>query len=94
LDSDRSPDPPDPLEAPEWTEALESPRRERWLKPAQVSGLFVAAGLPEVPSSTLRAWAVAGKITSARTLGRHRRYPESEARALVERQLQAVKVAA
>jgi excisionase family DNA binding protein len=36
-----------------------------------------------VGSSTLRAWADQGKIGARRTLGGHRRYRESEVRALV-----------
>ena len=64
---------------------MESPERasERWLKPSEVASLFVEAGLFKVPLSTLRSWASAGKITSARTVGGHRRYRESEALALV-----------
>ena len=56
---------------------------ERWLRPSEVAGLFAEAGLFNVPLSTLRSWASAGRITSARTAGGHRRYRESEARALV-----------
>jgi excisionase family DNA binding protein len=36
-----------------------------------------------VPLSTLRDWAAAGKINARCTLGGHRRYPESEVRALL-----------
>jgi len=63
---------------------LESLRCERWLTPAEFTQLFRDAGLFPLALSTLRARAAAGKITCSRTLGGHRRYPESEARALVE----------
>jgi DNA-binding transcriptional MerR regulator len=62
----------------------ESPERsERWLKPSEVTRLFKDAGLFDVPLSTLRAWASAGRIESIRTAGGHRRYRESNARAFV-----------
>jgi DNA-binding transcriptional MerR regulator len=62
----------------------ESPERsERWLKPSEVSGLFVAAGFFRVPLSTLRAWSAAGRIASVRTAGGHRRYRETDAQALL-----------
>lgn len=50
---------------------------ENLLKPRQVKALF------GVEASTLREWANAGKIGARRTLGGHRRYRESEVRALV-----------
>lgn len=59
------------------------PCSERWLKPSEVAGLFVEADLFKVPLSTLRSWASAGRITSARTAGGHRRYRESDVRALL-----------
>lgn len=59
------------------------PCSERWLKPSEVARLFVEADLFKVPLSTLRSWASSGKITSARTVGGHRRYRESDVRALV-----------
>jgi excisionase family DNA binding protein len=65
---------------------LESPERssEKWLTPSEVVGLFEAAGLFRVPLTTLRDWAEAGKINASRTLGGHRRYRESDIRALIE----------
>jgi excisionase family DNA binding protein len=57
--------------------------QERWLKPSEVSALFEKAGLFRVPLSTLRDWADAGRITSWRTAGGHRRFRESDARALI-----------
>ena len=59
------------------------PHSERWLKPSEVASLFVEAGLFKVPLSTLRLWSRMGRIKSIRTAGGHRRYRESEARALV-----------
>ena len=49
----------------------------RWLKPAEVAGMF------GVDRRTVLNWARAGKINSQRTAGGHRRYRESEVRALV-----------
>jgi excisionase family DNA binding protein len=56
---------------------------ENWLRACEVSALFVQAGMFRVPWSTLRDWAESGKIASVRTLGGHRRYRESEIRALL-----------
>lgn len=50
---------------------------DRLLPPAKVADLF------GVDPRTLREWAAAGKISSRRTLGGHRRYRESEVRALL-----------
>ena len=50
---------------------------EPLLTPAEVSALF------RVDSKTVTRWAKAGKLTSIRTLGGHRRYRESEVRALI-----------
>jgi excisionase family DNA binding protein len=47
------------------------------LTPAEVAALF------GVDSKTVTRWAVAGKLTAVRTLGNHRRYPESHVRALL-----------
>lgn len=52
-------------------------KSERLLPPADVARLF------GVGTSTLRLWAADGKISARRTLGGHRRYRESEVRALV-----------
>ena len=59
-----------------------------------MSRLFEAAGLFPVPPSTLRDWSIAGRITSIRTLGGHRRYRESEARSLVADRVRLARAAA
>ena len=51
---------------------------ESLLTPAEVAALF------RVDPKTVTRWANAGKLTSIRTLGGHRRYLESEVRALLE----------
>ena len=48
------------------------------LPPAEVAALF------RVDPKTVTRWARAGKLTSLRTLGGHRRYRESEVRALLK----------
>jgi excisionase family DNA binding protein len=50
---------------------------EDLLTPAQVSKIFA------VDPRTVTRWAQAGKLTSVRTLGGHRRYREIEVRALL-----------
>ncbi len=50
---------------------------EALLTPAEVASLF------RVDPKTVTRWAVAGKLTSLRTLGGHRRYPAAEVRALL-----------
>ena len=52
--------------------------RSRLLTSAQVADLF------RVDPKTVTRWAKAGKLTSIRTLGGHRRYRESEVRSLLE----------
>jgi excisionase family DNA binding protein len=47
------------------------------LTPSEVATLF------RVDPKTVTRWAKAGKLTSIRTLGGHRRYKESEVRALL-----------
>lgn len=47
------------------------------LTPSEVAALF------RVDPKTVTRWARAGKLTSLRTLGGHRRYRESEVRALL-----------
>ena len=47
------------------------------LTPAEVAALF------RVDPKTVTRWAKAGKLTSIRTLGGHRRYREAEVRALL-----------
>ncbi len=51
---------------------------ENLLTPAEVAALF------RVDPKTVTRWAKAGKIGSIRTLGGHRRFRESEVRALLE----------
>lgn len=48
------------------------------LTPAEVAALF------RVDPKTVTRWAKAGKLTSIRTLGGHRRYRAAEVRALLE----------
>jgi excisionase family DNA binding protein len=50
---------------------------EPLLTPSEVAALF------RVDPKTVTRWAKAGKLTSIRTLGGHRRYRESEVRALL-----------
>ena len=50
---------------------------ERMLTPAEVAAMF------RVHPKTVIRWAKAGKLTSIRTLGGHRRYREAEIRALL-----------
>ncbi len=52
--------------------------QENLLTPAEVAALF------RVDPKTVTRWAVAGKLTSIRTLGGHRRYKESEVKALLK----------
>ena len=52
---------------------------EAMLTPAEVAQLF------RVDPKTVTRWARAGKLTSIRTLGGHRRYRESEVRTLLGR---------
>ena len=47
------------------------------LTPAEVASLF------RVDPKTVTRWARSGKLTSIRTLGGHRRYKESEVKALL-----------
>jgi excisionase family DNA binding protein len=51
---------------------------EALLTPSEVAALF------RVDPKTVTRWAKAGKISSIRTLGGHRRYRESEVRELLE----------
>ena len=50
---------------------------ETLLTPAEVAALF------RVDPKTVTRWAKAGKLSSIRTLGGHRRYRESEVKALL-----------
>jgi excisionase family DNA binding protein len=51
---------------------------ETLLTPSEVATLF------RVDPKTVTRWAQAGKVPSIRTLGGHRRYRESDIRALLE----------
>ena len=53
------------------------PEQEVLLTPAEVASLF------RVDPKTVTRWAKAGKLTSIRTLGGHRRYKDSEGKALL-----------
>ncbi|RJK94330.1 developmental transcriptional regulator BldC [Vallicoccus soli] len=55
-----------------------TPESEPLLTPAEVASMF------RVDPKTVTRWAKAGKLTSIRTLGGHRRYREAEVRALLE----------
>jgi excisionase family DNA binding protein len=50
---------------------------DRLLTPAETAALW------RVDAKTVTRWAKAGKLTSIRTLGGHRRYRETEVRALL-----------
>ena len=52
--------------------------QENLLTPSEVASLF------RVDPKTVTRWAKAGKLTSIRTLGGHRRYKESEVKALLK----------
>ena len=51
---------------------------DKLLTPAEVASMF------RVDPKTVTRWAKAGKLSSIRTLGGHRRYRESEIRNLIE----------
>lgn len=65
---------------------METPERQgdRLIKPAEAAAIF------GVDRKSLSNWANAGKLTVKRTLGGHRRYWESECRALANGDLKAV----
>ena len=52
--------------------------QENLLTPAEVAAQF------RVDPKTVTRWAKAGKLTSIKTLGGHRRYKESEVKALLK----------
>jgi excisionase family DNA binding protein len=58
--------------------SLNSSNQETLLTPAEVASLF------RVDPKTVTRWAKSGKLNSIRTLGGHRRYRESEVRALLK----------
>ncbi|WP_327591331.1 BldC family transcriptional regulator (plasmid) [Nonomuraea sp. NBC_00507] len=59
------------------TTEITSPDTERLLTPAEVASLF------RVDPKTVTRWAKAGRLSSIRTLGGHRRYRETEVHALI-----------
>lgn len=59
--------------------AEDVPAQEVLLTPSEVAALF------RVDPKTVTRWAKAGKLTSIRTLGGHRRYKESEVKALLNK---------
>jgi excisionase family DNA binding protein len=60
-----------------WKVLIVSSDQEVLLTPAEVASLF------RVDPKTVTRWAKSGKLTSIRTLGGHRRYKESEVKALL-----------
>jgi excisionase family DNA binding protein len=58
--------------------------RERLLTPGEVASLF------RVDPKTVTRWAAAGRIGSIRTPGGHRRFRESEVRALLRGEVNGV----
>jgi excisionase family DNA binding protein len=54
-----------------------SAEQEVLLTPSEVAALF------RVDPKTVTRWAKAGKLTAIKTLGGHRRYKESEVKALL-----------
>ncbi len=54
-----------------------TPEAEALLTPAEVAAMF------RVDPKTVTRWAKAGKLTSIRTLGGHRRYRENEVKSLL-----------
>ena len=52
--------------------------QEKLLTPSEVASLF------RVDPKTVTRWAKAGKLTSIKTLGGHRRYRETEVKALLK----------
>jgi excisionase family DNA binding protein len=57
---------------------MKAQREEALLTPAEVAALF------RVDPKTVTRWAKAGKLSSIRTLGGHRRYREEEVRRFLE----------
>ena len=74
---------PEHLSEDEIRRRLNTPRplmeeADRLLTPAEVAQLF------RCHPKTITRWAETGKLSSIRTLGGHRRFRESEVRALIE----------
>ena len=57
---------------------LSSANQEKLLTPSEVAAMF------RVDPKTVTRWAKAGKLTSIKTLGGHRRYKESEVKELLQ----------
>ena len=57
---------------------INSINQERLLTPSEVAALF------RVDPKTVTRWAKAGKLTSIKTLGGHRRYKETEVKTLLK----------
>lgn len=57
---------------------LSATNQEKLLTPSEVASLF------RVDPKTVTRWAKAGKLTSIKTLGGHRRYKESEVKELLK----------
>jgi excisionase family DNA binding protein len=55
---------------------------ESLLTPREVARMF------RVDAKTVSRWAIAGKLSTTRTVGGHRRFRESEVRALIEEMYQ------
>ena len=65
---------------------VRAPQRDRLLTPGEVATLF------RVDPKTVTRWASAGRIGSIRTPGGHRRFRESEVRALLRGEEVAVPI--
>jgi excisionase family DNA binding protein len=61
--------------------------RDRLMTPGEVATLF------RVDPKTVTRWAMAGRIGSVRTPGGHRRFRESEVRALLRGEAPALRIA-
>jgi excisionase family DNA binding protein len=62
----------------EWM-CVSTPTKPRYLRTAQVAELL------SVSPKTVSRWAQEGRLPYLRTLGGHRRYPDAEIRALLQR---------
>jgi len=58
--------------------SLSPPSQDNLLTPSEVAALF------RVDPKTVTRWAKAGKLTSIKTLGGHRRYKESEVKSILK----------
>lgn len=63
----------------EWGDRLDNITKESLLTPAEVAAMF------RVDPKTVTRWAKAGKLSSIRTLGGHRRYREEEVQGFLSR---------